>query len=238
VDAFGWRDTAMSVIVVSGGLDMKTNVKSYSSPEIEVRYDAARCIHAAECVRGLRAVFDPDRKPWIDPNQADAERIAQVIERCPSGALKYVFKDGRRTEAAPTACRVTVAVDGPLYARGELKVLTPDGQVLLEDTRIALCRCGQSGNKPLCDGSHERSGFKDTARVRPPPQAMAAASTGGPVTVQPRRDGPYLFQGSFVLAGAGGELYPVCAVALCRCGHSANKPYCDGSHKRVGFKSD
>jgi CDGSH-type Zn-finger protein/uncharacterized Fe-S cluster protein YjdI len=217
---------------------MKTNVKSYSSPEIEVRYDVARCIHAAECVKGLRPVFDPDRKPWIDPTQADAERIADVVERCPSGALKYVFKDGRRTETAQTACGVTVAVDGPLYARGELKVLAPDGQVLLEDTRMALCRCGQSANKPLCDGSHEKTGFKDPARVPPPPQAIALSPRGGPVVIRLRQDGPYLFQGGFTLAGAGGEAYQVSGVALCRCGHSANKPYCDGSHKRVGFKSD
>jgi len=48
-----------------------------------------RCVHAAECLRGLPQVFNVRRRPWVDPNAAAPERIAEVISRCPSGALSF-----------------------------------------------------------------------------------------------------------------------------------------------------
>ncbi|MEG9224660.1 (4Fe-4S)-binding protein [Aeromicrobium sp. Sec7.5] len=68
--------------------------KTYSGPVVGVSFDGDVCQHAAECVRGMPAVFDVDRRPWIDPGQADtessAEALRQVIGRCPSGALEVV----------------------------------------------------------------------------------------------------------------------------------------------------
>ena len=58
------------------------------------------------------------------------------------------------------------------------------------------------------------------------------------VTIKARENGPFLVTGPFTLTDADGEVYELPAgssVVLCRCGHSANKPFCDASHKRVDF---
>ncbi|MFT9788843.1 (4Fe-4S)-binding protein [Streptomyces bacillaris] len=66
-----------------------TGRKAYEGRSITVTFEAGRCRHAAECVRGLPEVFDPARRPWITPDAADAGRVAEVVRRCPSGALRY-----------------------------------------------------------------------------------------------------------------------------------------------------
>ncbi|MGW7094501.1 (4Fe-4S)-binding protein [Streptomyces sp. NPDC054874] len=79
-----------------------TERKSYEGRSITVTFEAARCEHAAECVRGLPEVFDTGRRPWIRPDGADAGRVAEVVRSCPSGALKYERVDGReRPQASP-----------------------------------------------------------------------------------------------------------------------------------------
>jgi CDGSH-type Zn-finger protein len=50
---------------------------------------------------------------------------------------------------------------GPLYVRGRVQLLAGDGSVIVEETRMTLCRCGRSGHKPFCDNSHRGSGFDD-----------------------------------------------------------------------------
>lgn len=67
--------------------------KKYTGAAIDVYYDAEVCAHAGECVRGLPNVFDVDRRPWIQPDNADAERVAEVIGLCPSGALQFVLRE-------------------------------------------------------------------------------------------------------------------------------------------------
>ena len=79
-------------------MEQKDNLRHYTSEAIDVSYDARRCIHAAECIRGLPAVFDTDRRPWILPTGASADAIAAVIENCPSGALHYTRRDGGARE--------------------------------------------------------------------------------------------------------------------------------------------
>lgn len=60
------------------------------------------------------------------------------------------------------------------------------------------------------------------------------------VTLKVRDDGPYRVEGPFSLVDAEGNAFPLAegrVIALCRCGHSEGKPFCDGSHRRVGFDS-
>ncbi|HEX5725571.1 MAG TPA: CDGSH iron-sulfur domain-containing protein [Longimicrobiaceae bacterium] len=60
------------------------------------------------------------------------------------------------------------------------------------------------------------------------------------VTILVRRNGPYLVDGPFRLIDADGNEYPLTPgkkVSLCRCGGSVNKPFCDGTHSRVGFQA-
>jgi CDGSH-type Zn-finger protein len=102
--------------------------------------------------------------------------------------------------------------------------------------RAALCRCGRSSNKPFCDNSHLEAGFQDYGSVGEGGPGLAAI--GGPLTVKPLTDGPLLVNGNLTIhAGSGRVAWQGAQVALCRCGASKNKPFCDGSHKAAGFRS-
>jgi uncharacterized Fe-S cluster protein YjdI len=133
--------------------------KVYSSPSINVSFDAAICIHSAMCLNGLPQVFDLDSRPWISPDAAAADEIAAVVERCPSGALQYERLDGAPQEQADASTIVDPIPNGPLMVRGAIDVRGADGQVIRHDTRVTLCRCGGSANKPFCDNTHRRNGF-------------------------------------------------------------------------------
>ncbi|HLS47662.1 MAG TPA: (4Fe-4S)-binding protein [Gemmatimonadales bacterium] len=135
----------------------------YAAQEIEITWDPLRCIHAAECVRGLPEVFDHTRRPWIRPAGALPNEIAAVIERCPSGALHYQRLDGGMPEEPDDPMTITAVRNGPLYVRGLVQLRGVDGSVLTDESRMALCRCGASANKPFCDNSHRRVGFADDA---------------------------------------------------------------------------
>ena len=134
--------------------------KNYKVRDIAVSYDAHLCIHAKRCVEGLPAVFDPEARPWIRPDQAEAGAIADVVRRCPTGALQYEALSGGTAEGPDPNVSVTMERDGPLYVRGVTRL--QDGQENRWDPgpRFALCRCGGSGNKPFCDGTHRTMGFE------------------------------------------------------------------------------
>jgi uncharacterized Fe-S cluster protein YjdI len=121
-------------------------VKRYEGEHVEVTYDAARCLHAAECVHGLPGVFDTTKRPWIAPDGADAEAVAAVIRRCPTGALHYSLREGE-PEQPSLRTRIRLPQGGPLLIDGDLEL---DGK---RETRAAICRCGQSSNQPYCDRS-------------------------------------------------------------------------------------
>jgi uncharacterized Fe-S cluster protein YjdI/CDGSH-type Zn-finger protein len=134
----------------------------YEGEGIEVYWEPRLCIHTRNCVRNLGVVFDPERRPWVDPDAADADSVAAAVMTCPTGALHF-----RRTDGGPQEeggeLTVTPTRKGPLFLRGKVRIQDADGRVIREDTRVALCRCGASANKPFCDGSHNRIGFDDTS---------------------------------------------------------------------------
>jgi hypothetical protein len=103
-------------------------------------------------------VFDPEAKPWIRPERAPAARLAEVVARCPSGALRFVAKAA--AAAAPARSTVSLKPNGPLLLSGDFEIRAPDGTVLFAGQKAALCRCGHSANKPFCDGSHKGAGFQ------------------------------------------------------------------------------
>jgi uncharacterized Fe-S cluster protein YjdI/CDGSH-type Zn-finger protein len=218
---------------------MKRKIFEYPGEKITVSYDAARCIHAGECVRGIPGAFDPQRKPWIAPDAADAGEMAEVIERCPSGALSYARLDGVGSERPPESNTVRLEVDGPLRATGDLDVLGSAGERIHSDTRLTLCRCGLSRNKPFCDNSH-RNGFSDAGELgKGGFKKLEDWEKTGPVKITVADNGPLIFDGPVEIVDAscenrrsGGK------TALCRCGVSANKPFCDGTHRVSGFRGD
>jgi uncharacterized Fe-S cluster protein YjdI len=139
---------------------MPSRVREYRSETVAVTFDAGLCIHAERCVHGLPQVFVPGARPWIQPRKADPDELAAVIARCPTGALRYQRLDGGAAEAPAPQAAITVSADGALYVTGRVRVLDDEGGVFTEHHRVALCRCGQSANRPFCDGSHTRVGFR------------------------------------------------------------------------------
>ncbi len=133
--------------------------RAYKSENIIVYFEPRLCIHSGYCLVGLREVFDRNRKPWIRPERADVEKVAEVVKRCPTGALHYERLDGGDEESPDAKMSVTVVPNGPLYLRGDIVVRDTKGSEIRRDTRTALCRCGRSGNKPFCDGTHTSINF-------------------------------------------------------------------------------
>jgi uncharacterized Fe-S cluster protein YjdI/CDGSH-type Zn-finger protein len=144
---------------LTGGEGGNMTARIYRGSGIEVSFDVALCIHATECVRGLPAVFDRGRRPWITPDDATAQQVSVVVERCPTGALTYHRLDGQPDEQTRGVTVVTPVENGPLVARGDLVVRHEDGH-LERLPRSAFCRCGHSKNKPFCDNGHVEAGFK------------------------------------------------------------------------------
>ena len=139
---------------------MERKGKAYRGQELVVYFDPRLCIHAAECLRGLPPVFDRDAKPWIRPDAAAVDSVAAVVARCPTGALHADRLDGGPAEGPPPEPEVLVMPNGPLHIRGRVEVQDGAGALVRADTRMALCRCGASSNKPFCDNSHRAVGFR------------------------------------------------------------------------------
>jgi len=217
---------------------MDEDIHEYAGEAITVRYDVTRCIHVRACVEGLPEVFDADARPWIEPDAADPEAVARVVMECPTGALRFERVDGGPGEPIPAENRVDVAPDGPLYVRGDIAIESPEGETILTDTRIALCRCGASGNKPLCDGSHAENGFEDPGAVESGERVTESEPPSASIVLSPVPSGPMKLSGSVEIGGANGETYGGTETALCRCGASGEKPFCDGSHREVGFAGE
>jgi uncharacterized Fe-S cluster protein YjdI len=138
----------------------KGPTREYAAPGITVVWNGTRCIHSALCTRGLPAVFDISRRPWIDAGAAEPEQVAEVIRRCPTGALTYRPGPGLAAEEPDDPTVVRVEPNGPLLVRGRVEVRDADGEVVAVEPRVALCRCGASANKPFCDNSHRRIRFR------------------------------------------------------------------------------
>lgn len=212
-------------------------VVTYPGAKSDVRWDGRLCIHVGECGRADNELFVGGRQPWCQPDLVSPHEVVDVVKRCPSGALSYDCKDGGDAETAEAENTVIVIYNGPLYVRGNLDV---DGAA--EDMpgvrfRAALCRCGQSKNKPFCDNSHEAAGFKDYGAVGENGEALDAQ--GGTLKVGRAPNGPLLLSGNFtIVAASGRKAWTGKKAALCRCGQSKNKPFCDGAHKAAGFQAD
>lgn len=216
---------------------MSEKIRTYDSDAIAVQYDIKRCIHAEVCVTRLRAVFDPQKRPWIQPaNTPSVDELADVIEHCPSGALHHTRKDGGPAEATPETNSARLVKDGPVYVRGEIHIASADGTVTMTETRIGLCRCGASQNKPFCDNSHLNTGFTADAKADRAAAEPAATPASGPLTLTLNTNGPVTAAGRLIITDeAGRVIYDGDKTWLCRCGGSANKPFCDGTHKTNGF---
>lgn len=215
---------------------MTDKIHKYRGKEIEVTFDAKRCIHSAECVRGLPEAFNTSRKPWVLPDAAAAEKVAEIVKRCPTGALHFKNAQNGLREETPEHNVAMLAKDGPIYLRGDIEILDAGGNVVLVDTRVALCRCGASRNKPFCDNAHRQSGFKDAGAINFQKSDEEEPVGHTKLRVQASPNGPLLVDGNVTIVDSSMTLQEKSnSPAFCRCGASGVKPYCDGSHNRVNF---
>jgi len=154
-----------------------------------------------------------------------------VAHRCPSGAITYERRDGGLQEAPPPVNTVHVRENGPLAFRAELVFAgRPAG------FRATLCRCGASKNKPWCDTSHVAAGFKASGEPATTEAPKPLARRDGPLSIAPTPNGPLEVNGSLeICSGTGRTVVRTAQTWLCRCGGSENKPFCDGTHKKIGF---
>ncbi len=127
--------------------------------------------------------------------------------------------------------------NGPLLIKNLTVLENSRGEKLATEAVIALCRCGGSANKPFCDGTHKKIGFSDERLAEESAEKKSAVEgvEAGAPAITVTRNGPYEVVGAIALAGqsfAGARYY------LCRCGGSKNKPFCDGTHSKIGFEDD
>ena len=143
----------------------------------------------------------------------------------------------KKSSPQTTVNTIMLRPDGPLVAIGNIEVQDANGQLLARGEDIALCRCGASNNKPFCDGNHKVAGFQDQGQFVD--ERAEDIQTEGPLIIQCRENAMLLAKGPMQIVSRDGQSSTTRnKAALCRCGHSDNKPFCDAKHKQSGFKSE
>jgi CDGSH-type Zn-finger protein/uncharacterized Fe-S cluster protein YjdI len=202
--------------------------------DLTLIYEGKKCIHSRFCVTWGPKVFIANVKgPWINPDAMSTDALTEIAHVCVSGAIRYKRKDGQPDEAPPPVNLISVREGGPYAIRADIRL---DGAPAVSH-RLTLCRCGASKNKPFCDGSHHDVHF--AASGEPPTgQAAMLPVRDGALEIDPQVDGPLKVRGNMeIISGTGRVVARLESATLCRCGASNTKPFCDGSHARVGFRS-
>jgi len=156
---------------------MENNNKEYTNGEITVYWQPKKCIHATICYVELIEVFNPRKRPWVSMDGAPTKRIIEIVDKCPTEALTYKWNkdiDGgekpaslpkNETEAITNPIvrpvEIRVMKDGPIVITGKVRLTDNDGKEYKTYSITSICRCGQSGNLPFCDGTHRKIGFTD-----------------------------------------------------------------------------
>ncbi len=140
---------------------MKDITKRYDAGDITIVWQPAKCIHAGECVKALPNVYKPNEKPWLSPENANADELRAQIKLCPSGALSFEENISENATKNPVEyTKIQVRPNGPLLCHGSVEVTNSNGEVEMKENITAFCRCGASQNKPYCDGGHNKIGFE------------------------------------------------------------------------------
>lgn len=220
----------------NGGPPVPTTVDGVDyieGKDLTLIYEGKKCIHSRFCVTETPQVFLANVKgPWIYPDAVPVDTLVEIAHKCPSGAIRYRRKDDHADEAVPPVNLLATREAGPYAVRGDLRI---SGEPV--GFRATLCRCGASKNKPYCDGSHHEIGFSASGEPASGKTDMLEVRNG-PLEVEPLQDGPLQVRGNLeITSGTGRIVVRLQQARLCRCGGSANKPFCDGTHARIGFKS-
>ena len=148
-----------SFVYLAIKLQVMAKTKEYSNGEVTVVWDAKKCIHSGICVKGLPSVFRPKVRPWVRINEANTEAIVNQVKLCPSNALSYYMNSVVEPCENNSMTKVEVLRNGPILVHGAIEVNHADGNKENKTKVSAFCRCGQSNNKPYCDGAHVKNEF-------------------------------------------------------------------------------
>jgi len=154
-------------------------------------------------------------------------------------ALDRWFRERQKSQGAPRLLEVPnealVTNGGPLQLTGNITLVNEDGTVQYAN-HLTLCRCGSSNSKPTCDGQHLEREFLNPGKISEASE-IPNSQRASKITISCIKDGPITFRGRLRLHNEFGQECVKMRGSLCRCGQSASKPFCDGSHERVGFRS-
>ena len=128
--------------------------------------------------------------------------------------------------------------NGPLHVTGTLELLNAEGELIEKVEELYLCRCGQSNNKPYCDGQHKRTGFVEPGIFIKPPESEQEAENGVLLSIKVQANGPLIFRGDTCIQDANGQQIFRKVGGLCRCEKSSNRPFCDGTHSKIDFVAE
>ena len=137
--------------------------KKYTNGEVTIVWKPNACIHSKICwtlPTGLPEVFNPKERPWIKPEASTTEKLVEHVQKCPSGALSFYYNNQEQKDTSTTTnTTIEVLKGGPLLVYGNIIVKDKEGNEERKSKVTAFCRCGQSQNKPYCDGSHVKEQF-------------------------------------------------------------------------------
>jgi len=154
-------------------------------------------------------------------------------------ALDRWFTERQKNQSAPRLLEVPnealITNAGPLQLTGNIVLVHEDGTVHYTN-HVTLCRCGASGTRPTCNGAHLEKEFLNPGKISEASE-VAASQRPSKITLSCIKDGPITFRGRLRLHNQFNQECIKMRGSLCRCGQSASKPFCDGSHARTGFKT-
>ena len=136
--------------------------KEYTQGDLTIVWQPHLCIHSGVCFRSLPQVFKPRDRPWIQLQEEAREATIETVQACPSGAIsiKHTPEEVEQLEEHMVDwTKVAVMKNGPLRIREACQITLPDGTQVEKPDGVSLCRCGESKNKPFCDGTHKLNGF-------------------------------------------------------------------------------
>lgn len=138
----------------------RDRVMPFEGKEVTVNFNPMLCAHAAECGRLAGHIFDSSKRPWIQPDEGTVEEVKAVVAACPSGALSLALSEDDVTHIVTDTVEIRVQEHGPYWVQN-IAPPVPMDAVGGTDEKYVLCRCGLSGNKPFCDGSHRDAKWRD-----------------------------------------------------------------------------
>ncbi len=177
------------------------------------------------------AYMDDPNRPQEAPQPKGQAHSAKALDRWFAERQKQ--QGPPRLLDIPNEALITGA--GPINLTGNITLVKEDGSISYAN-HLSLCRCGASASKPLCDERHLTVEFLNSGRIG---EASDVQHSERPckLTISVIKNGPMTFSGRLRVHNNLGQECVKQRGSLCRCGHSASKPFCDGSHEKRGFRS-